>query len=103
SIAQLPPLDAILLSHDHYDHLCAASVRALAQRGAPFVTALGVGAHLEALGVPPSRVIELDWGEHADLPGLRVHATPSQHFSGRGLFDRNATLWASFVVESERH
>ena len=103
SIDELPPLDAVVLSHDHYDHLCDMSVRALAKRGVPFVTALGVGAHLLRLGVPATQVIELDWGEAVDLPGLRLTATPSQHFSGRGLTDRNATLWASFVIQSERH
>ena len=100
----LPPLDAVLLSHDHYDHLCLATTRELARMGAPFVTSLGVGAHLEAFGVRPDRITELDWWQSHELPGrdLRITATPSQHFSGRGLKDRNATLWSSFVVESGR-
>lgn len=102
----LPPLHAVLVSHDHYDHLCMATVRELArlQPDVPFVTSLGVGAHLEAFGVPAERVTELDWWESHVVPGadLRLTATPSQHFSGRGLKDRNATLWSSFVVEDER-
>ena len=101
----LPPLDLVLVSHDHYDHLDYPTIRELAQRPVPFVTSLGVGAHLEAWGVPPEHIIELDWWESYTLPGagLRVHAAPSQHFSGRALKDRNATLWSSLVIESPRH
>jgi L-ascorbate metabolism protein UlaG (beta-lactamase superfamily) len=103
----LPPLDAVIVSHDHYDHLCMATVRELArlQPAAPFITSLGVGAHLEAFGVAPARITELDWWEGHTVPGteLRFTAAPSQHFSGRGLKDRNATLWSSFVVEDGRH
>ncbi len=103
SLAELPPLDAVLLSHDHYDHLCRRTIEALARTGVPIVTALGVGAHLERFGFPHERVIELDWGEVAQIGGLRFTATPSQHFSGRSAHDRNATLWASWVIESEKH
>jgi L-ascorbate metabolism protein UlaG (beta-lactamase superfamily) len=102
SIDELPPLDLILLSHDHYDHLCAPSWRRLAALEAPVVTSLGVGARLERLGVAPARITELDWWEHLEVGGLRITATPSQHFSGRGLGDRNLTLWSSWVLESER-
>jgi L-ascorbate metabolism protein UlaG (beta-lactamase superfamily) len=71
----------------------------------PIVTSLGVGAHLEAWGVPPERITELDWWESFTLPGgdLQVIAAPSQHFSGRGLKDRNATLWSSMVVRTAQH
>jgi L-ascorbate metabolism protein UlaG (beta-lactamase superfamily) len=105
TLAQLPPLDAVLLSHDHFDHLCAASIRTLAQMRVPIVTSLGVGAHLERLGVDPRLVIELDWWEKHTLPGgaLSLTATPAQHFSGRGLTDRNRTLWSSWVLETDRH
>ncbi len=101
----LPPLDLVLISHDHYDHLDYPTIRELAKGEVPFVTSLGVGAHLEGWGVPASRITELDWWETYDLPGaeLRIHATPSQHFSGRGLKDRNATLWSSLVIETPRH
>jgi L-ascorbate metabolism protein UlaG (beta-lactamase superfamily) len=104
-IAALPALDAVLVSHDHYDHLCAASIRELAQRRVPFVTSLGVGAHLEAWGVSPELITELDWWEEARVAGgrLTVTATPAQHFSGRGPGDRNATLWSSWAIEGERH
>jgi L-ascorbate metabolism protein UlaG (beta-lactamase superfamily) len=71
----------------------------------PFVTSLGVGAHLEVWGVRPERIVELDWWESYTLPnaGLSVTAGPSQHFSGRGLHDRNATLWSSMIIRSPRH
>lgn len=99
----LPELDVIVVSHDHYDHLCTPTVRALAAtQTAPFVTALGVGAHLEAWGVPPERIIELDWDESHEVAGLQVTATPAQHFSGRGL-RRNGTLWASWVLAGPSH
>ncbi|MBX3230839.1 MAG: MBL fold metallo-hydrolase [Labilithrix sp.] len=108
AIAELPPIDAVLISHDHYDHLDLPSVRALAHTiGAkvPFVTSLGVGARLEALGIPPARIVELDWWEKTAVPGtgLVLHATPSRHFSGRSPFDRNRTLWSSWVIEGTRH
>ncbi len=99
---ELPPLDAVLLSHDHYDHLCAETMRALAAKDMPIVTSLGVGMHLEALGISHERIHELDWDEHVEIKGLRVTATPCQHFSGRGAGDRNKTLWSSWVIESDR-
>ena len=104
-ISALPALDLVLLSHDHYDHLCKASIIELAKLGVPIVTALGVGAHLESYGFAHERITELDWNEHYLSPtaGVRLTALPSQHFSGRGLNDRNATLWASWVIETERH
>ncbi|MCE9575717.1 MAG: MBL fold metallo-hydrolase [Deltaproteobacteria bacterium] len=102
TIAELPPLDAVLLSHDHFDHLCKASVRALAALRVPIVTSLGVGAHLEAYGVDPALITELDWWETHTLPGgaLAFTATPAQHFSGRGITGRNRTLWSSWVIET---
>jgi L-ascorbate metabolism protein UlaG (beta-lactamase superfamily) len=101
----LPPLDLVLVSHDHYDHLDYPTIRELARQQVPFVTSLGVGAHLEAWGVAPERIAELDWWESYTLPhaDLAVHAAPSQHFSGRALNDRNATLWSSLVIQSARH
>jgi L-ascorbate metabolism protein UlaG (beta-lactamase superfamily) len=101
----LPPLDLVIVSHDHYDHLDYPTIRGLAKRDVPFVTSLGVGAHLEAWGVQPERIVELDWWESYTLPNteLTVTAAPSQHFSGRGLKDRNATLWSSLVIRSQQH
>lgn len=105
ALKALPPVDAVLISHDHYDHLCYPTLRALAKTEVPFVTSLGVGAHLQSWGVDPARITELDWWESHRLPGtgIEVTAAPSQHFSGRGLKDRNATLWSSLVVRGPRH
>ena len=102
-LRSMPPVDLVLVSHDHYDHLDYSTVRELAKRDVPFVTSLGVGAHLEAWGVRPERITELDWWESHELGPLSVTAAPSQHFSGRGLKDRNATLWSSLVLRAERH
>jgi L-ascorbate metabolism protein UlaG (beta-lactamase superfamily) len=105
AVKSLPPLDAVIISHDHYDHLDYTTIRALARSDVPFVTSLGVGAHLEAWGVAASRIVELDWWESFELPkaGLTITAAPSQHFSGRGLRGRNSTLWSSMVLRSDRH
>src|SRR5580693_10464503 len=104
-LGAMPRVDVVIVSHDHYDHLDYPTIRELAKRNVPFVTSLGVGAHLEAWGVRPERIVELDWWEAHRLPntGLVVSAAPSQHFSGRGLHDRNATLWSSFAIRSQRH
>jgi L-ascorbate metabolism protein UlaG (beta-lactamase superfamily) len=101
----LPRLDLIAISHDHYDHLDYPTILELARLDVPIVTSLGVGAHLEAWGVPAKRITELDWWESYRLPDadLAVTATPSQHFSGRRFKTRNATLWSSLVVQSPRH
>ncbi|MBV8860351.1 MAG: MBL fold metallo-hydrolase [Mycobacterium sp.] len=99
----LPALDAIVISHDHYDHLDIDTVIALARsQWAPFVVPLGVGAHLREWGLPDERVIELDWNERAQVEELTLICTPARHFSGRFL-SRNNTLWASWVVIGPAH
>jgi L-ascorbate metabolism protein UlaG (beta-lactamase superfamily) len=105
ALSELPDLDAVIVSHDHYDHLDYPTILALAKRRVPFFTSLGVGAHLEAWGVPAERITELDWWEEAQVPGtgLTISAAPSQHFSGRGLGGRNRTLWSSLVVRGPKH
>ena len=106
-LEELPPLDAILASHDHYDHLDREVVRRLARNPAQsrlrFIVPLGVGAHLERWGVSPERITELDWGESTTVASLNITATPARHFSGRGLTDRNHTLWASWSVAGPTH
>lgn len=103
SLSELPGLDAVLLSHDHYDHLCATTMAALAKGTEPIITSLGVGAHLERMGVATERIVELDWGESHEVRGLRLTGAPCQHFSGRGVADRNSTLWSSWVLQTEKH
>ena len=104
AIAELPPLDAVVISHDHYDHLDYPTILELTKREVPFITSLGVGAHLQAWGVPAERITELDWWEQVDVPGtgISISAAPSQHFSGRGLGSRNGSLWSSMVVRGPR-
>lgn len=101
----LPPLDAVILSHDHYDHLDRATILKLAQSRTDIaiITSLGVGARLERWGIPPERVVELDWWESAEVKTVTVTAAPAQHFSGRGIRDRNTTLWSSFHLRGPRH
>lgn len=104
-MSDLPPLDAALISHDHYDHLDFSTLRLLRRMSVPIITSLGVGAHLEAFGIAAERIVELDWWESHRLPGtdLTLTASPSQHFSGRGLKDGNKTLWSSWVISGTRH
>ena len=99
-LAALPPVDVVLLSHDHYDHLDAATVHTLAAAmpDARWVTTLGVGARLLGMGV--SQVVELDWGEETRAGGAQVSCTPAQHFSGRGPADRDSTLWGGFAIRA---
>ena len=97
----LPPLKAVLISHDHYDHLDRGAIELLAANVEHFVVPTGVGSHLVRWGVDRARIIELGWWQAATLGSIRLTATPAQHFSGRGLHDRNKTLWASWVIESD--
>jgi L-ascorbate metabolism protein UlaG (beta-lactamase superfamily) len=103
SLEALPALDAIVISHDHYDHLDLDTIVALARsQWAPFVVPLGVGAHLRDWGIPDERILELDWNEQANIDELTLVCTPARHFSGRFL-NRNATLWASWSIVGPRH
>ena len=96
----MPRIDVMLISHDHYDHLDYETILKLKDRVGLFVTSLGVGAHLEYWGVPADKIKELDWWETADLnPGMSITAAPARHFSGRGII-RNKTLWSSFVFKT---
>jgi len=98
SIADLPAIKGVILSHDHYDHLDRAAVLELAPKVEMFVTPLGVGDRLVAWGIPAEKVRQLDWWQQTSLAGVRLVAAPAQHFSGRGLSDGNSTLWASWVI-----
>jgi L-ascorbate metabolism protein UlaG (beta-lactamase superfamily) len=102
-LAALGPVDVVVISHDHYDHLDMPTIKALAGTDALFAVPLGVGAHLEHWGVSPDRLRELDWHESARVGGLTLTATPARHFCGRGLRNTQHTLWASWVVAGDRH
>ncbi|WP_409558255.1 MBL fold metallo-hydrolase [Achromobacter animicus] len=99
SIEDLPPIAGVILSHNHYDHLDRAAIAKLADKTARFIAPLGVGDQLVAWGIDPARVEQLDWWQSTDVDGLRLTATPAQHFSGRGLTDSDRSLWASWVIQ----
>lgn len=99
-VDDIPDLDYLLISHDHYDHLDYATIKALQTKARTVITGLGVGSHFEYWGYPPGQVIEMDWDESIDLTnGVKLHALPARHFSGR-TFTRNNTLWLSFLIET---
>ncbi len=109
-LEELPPLDAVLLSHDHFDHMGKGTVRRLAalQPEASWLTSVGVGAILQRFGVQRKRITELDWTESATVIGAHgagcdVTSLPARHFSGRSAFNRFETLWASFVLRGPEH
>ena len=101
SLENLPPLRAVILSHDHYDHLDRDTVIALAATTGLFITPLGVGDRLIEWGIDAKKVRQIDWWQSIDVDGLALTATPAQHFSGRSLFDGNSTLWASWVIADD--
>ena len=103
ALDQLGQVDAVVISHDHYDHLDMATIQSLAKRGVTFFVPLGIGAHLERWGVPASQMKELDWNERAQLRGLEIIALPSRHFSGRRGTDAYETLWATWAIVGPSH
>ena len=97
----LPAIDYILLSHDHYDHLDKGTMKTLAGKGIPVLTMLGVGKHLESWGIDKESITELDWWQTIELGGgYKVTAAPARHFSGRWVNDRFHTLWGSFAIKT---
>ncbi|OON67250.1 MBL fold metallo-hydrolase [Hymenobacter sp. CRA2] len=98
---QLPRIAAVLISHDHYDHLDYKTIRELRDKVDNFYVPLGVGAHLLLWGVAPTKVHELDWNDSVRLPGLTIVSQPARHFSGRGLTNRNSTSWSSWVLKAD--
>ncbi|KAA3633577.1 MAG: MBL fold metallo-hydrolase [Bacteroidetes bacterium] len=102
-IDDLPPIDAVLISHDHYDHLDLKSIEKLKGRIENWFVALGVGRHLEKWGVNSRDIQELDWWQEIQFEGINITFTPSQHFSGRGLSDRFKSFWGGFVFQTQDH
>ena len=103
SLAELPAIDVVLLSHDHYDHLDAATVKELARSGARFVVPLGLGAHLVKWRVREEQILEYDWWESTTIGGVTLTAVPARHFSGRGLRDQGQSLWCGWTLITDRH
>jgi L-ascorbate metabolism protein UlaG (beta-lactamase superfamily) len=103
ALGDLPPIDVVLISHDHYDHLDHPTMVALADVDTRFVAPLGVGAHLEYWGVPATKIDEVDWWDEITIGDTRIVCTPSRHASGRTPFDQNDTLWASYAIVGPTH
>jgi L-ascorbate metabolism protein UlaG (beta-lactamase superfamily) len=104
ALDDLPKLDGVIISHDHYDHFDEATIRALAPKNIPFYTSLGVGKYLKAWGVAENLITEMDWGDTAKVgTDLTITTTPTRHFSGRGITHRNETLWSAFVIKGHTH
>jgi L-ascorbate metabolism protein UlaG (beta-lactamase superfamily) len=100
----LPPLDVILLSHDHYDHLDKQTIKFFAGSNIPFVCSLCMAQQLQSWGIEKNYITELDWGDSVMIgSNLVITATPARHFSGRGIIGRNETLWSSFVIRGPKH
>lgn len=99
----MPDVDAVVISHDHYDHLSYPTIDAIKHWDTRFITPLGVGAHLAYWGVPEDRITELDWWDEVALGDVKLVATPSRHASGRQVFDQNRTLWAGYALVGPEH
>ena len=99
-IEELPKIKAVIISHDHYDHLDKKSVKQLNNKVETFYTTLGVSKHLIKFGIPKNKIVELNWWESIKVDNLEFICTPAQHFSGRTLMDRDKTLWSSWVIKS---
>lgn len=96
---ELPDVDIVLISHDHYDHLEARTMEYLKDRDTRFITPLGVGARLQGWGVPKEKIIEMAWGDSITVSSVRIDALPAVHYSGRSGRDRNQTLWAAYAIK----
>ncbi len=102
-IEKLPQIDAVIFSHDHYDHLDYDTILKLKSMVGQFYMPLGVGSHLSAWGVAKDKINELNWWDETSFGELQFVCTPARHFSGRGLFDRFKSMWGSWVIKSKTH
>lgn len=104
ALDDLPRIDAVVVSHDHYDHMDMASLQALAKKGVPIHVGLGAGAHLEAWGISSAQIHELEWWQERTLPGgLVIASTPARHFTGRRGFGNDRVLWTSWTFIGSAH
>ncbi len=102
--ADIPEIDYLIITHDHYDHLSKKTLQGIRQKVKKVITPLGVGRYLKSWGYPEDKIAELDWDESYDLGnGFKIYALPARHFSGRGIMSRYSTLWASFLLETPKH
>lgn len=102
-IEDLPPIDVVVISHDHYDHLDEQSIIELNEKTDVFLMPLGVGQYPENWGIPKEKIYEFAWWDDITIDNIRFVCTPARHFSGRGMFSRNRTLWASWTILGEEY
>jgi len=103
TLDDLPEIDILIVSHDHYDHLDYNVIKQMKDRVKHFIVPLGVENHLERWGVPAASIHEMAWWEEVEIDGLTIGCTPARHYSGRSLDDRFATLWASWVLKGSEY
>lgn len=103
ALEELPQIDAVIISHDHYDHLDYQTVSRMREVETQWLVPLGIGAHLEHWGIPADRITELDWWDTTEVAGLTITATPARHFSGRWLDRMSETLWAGWSMKGSEH
>lgn len=104
TLEEIPEIDLVVISHNHYDHFNSMTIEEIHTKVKHFIVPLMVGAQLEDIGVPREKITELDWWDEITLfDNFLIAFTPTQHFSGRGLFDRDETLWGSYVIKGPKH
>ncbi len=102
-LTNVPEVDAVLISHDHYDHLDMETIKALAAKGARIFVPLGAGAHLDRWGILESSYTEFDWGQSQEVNGVQIISTEARHYSGRGLMNQRETFWSSWTLIGPEH